>query len=190
MIVKERVEKVLRETAYPSLMYATAKGDLMAVRALAAAGADVGEADPQGFTPVFPAVDAGHLEVVRYLADQGADLSAANANGCTPAFMAAQCGRLDMLRFLGSRGVDVDVPNNMGWSPIIRAAAYGHADVVEYLARRGASLERRHCGGTALGFATQQRQDHVVRLLTSIETAGGWRPYAAARRMPYVRIRH
>ena len=35
-----------------------------------------------------------------------------------------------------------------------------------------------------------RRATTIVLLLDDLYWAGGWRPYAAARRMPYVRIRH
>ena len=45
-------------------------------------------------------------------------------------------------------------------------------------------------GHTALDYARAYNHPDTARLLSDIDSAGGWRPYAAACRMAYVRIRH
>ena len=45
-------------------------------------------------------------------------------------------------------------------------------------------------GDTALDWARIEGHPETARLLSDIDSAGGWRPYAAACRMAYVRIRH
>ena len=43
---------------------------------------------------------------------------------------------------------------------------------------------------TALDYARHFNRHDTARLLSDIDSAGGWRLYAAACRMAYVRIRH
>ena len=70
------------------------------------------------------------------------------------------------------------------------ASIEGMTPVVRHLARLGCSLSRMCDGYTALDFARVKGHHDTARLLSDIDSAGGWRPYAAARRMAYVRIRH
>ena len=75
-------------------------------------------------------------------------------------------------------------------------AVGGHVATVRYLAYRGCSLTRTddECECDALGFARLHQgdgtTDEVIRLLEDVGSAGGWRQYVAARRMPYLLIRH
>ena len=64
--------------------------------------------------------------------------------------------------------------------------------MVCHLARLGCSLSRKSTssGRTALDWARDRGHPDTARLLSDIDSAGGWRPYAAACRMAYVRIRH
>ena len=89
------------------------------------------------------------------------------------------------VRALVAAGADADEGD------IIAASANGQTEVVRQLARLGCSLYRRNMfGWAALDLARQEGHNDIVLLLTDLFWVGGWRPYAAARRMPYVRIRH
>jgi hypothetical protein len=79
-----------------------------------------------------------------------------------------------------------------GTTPIMAASGGGRTPVVRYLARLGCSLSRKTLGHghTALDLARGNGHPDTARLLSDIDAAGGWRPYAAAFRMAYVRIRH
>ena len=84
------------------------------------------------------------------------------------------------------------MPNNGNVTPIMTASEYGMTPVVRYLALLGCSLSQKETkyGDTALDWARHYNQHDTARLISDIESAGGWRPYAATRRMAYVRIRH
>ena len=89
------------------------------------------------------------------------------------------------VRALVAAGADADEGD------IIVPSANGQTQVVRQLARLGCSLYRRDMfGWAARDYARQEGHHDVVLLLTDLYWAGGWRLYAAARRMPYVRIRH
>ena len=71
------------------------------------------------------------------------------------------------------------------------ASIKGKTPVVRHLARLGCSLSHTTVNGhTALDYARDFGHHDTARLLEDIDSAGGWRPYAAAQRMAYVRIRH
>jgi len=195
----DRIDAVLDETGHESLYWAAAAGDVAAVRALICAGADVEEgvleADTE-FTPLLGAAFYGRLDVVVYLVEEAsADLNHRAPDGCVAINIAAMGdhdGQLDVLRYLAKKTPQlVDVPDEVGFSPIMSAACRGHTELVRHLARLGCSISRINSYGlTALSEARDEGHHGTVRLLEDIESAGGWRPYAAARRMAYVRIRH
>ena len=146
----------------------------------------------RGMTPAFVACMRGHLEAVELLATMGADLRrATTVDGDEPTHAAAANNHIEVLKFLKRAGTDMDVLNANGITPIIVSAHRGHTDILLYLARRGCSLARITDNQmTALSFARAQGHHDLVCLIEDILSAGGYRQYAAARRMPYVRIRH
>ena len=90
---RRRVEVVLRKYRCASLTHAATAADIVAVRALVAAGADVCEAHSFGvghpMTPLFAACRIGHVDMARFLCDRGASPSAVRSTtGETPAFVA------------------------------------------------------------------------------------------------------
>ena len=105
---------------------------------------------------------------------------------------AAQWGHLDIVRYVAKKAPElIDMPANGDYTPIMMASGEGMTSVVRHLARLGCSLSRKSAlGNTALDIARREGQHDTARLLLQIDLAGGWRPYAAACRMAYVRIRH
>jgi hypothetical protein len=115
-----------------------------------------------------------------------------------------QGGHLDIVRYLASKAPAlIDVPNRDGTTPLMTAAASrdfvresgGTTEsclaVACHLLRLGCSLANRDwIGLNASGLAFSNRNVDMHLLLTAVESAGGWRQYAAAARMAYVRIRH
>jgi len=161
------------------------------VRAFVAAGADVEEVgDEQGRTPVFMAVQQGELATLVYLVEEcGASLRHVANDGM---HQGAYRGRLDVVRYVYKKAPElIDAPDNGNITPIMTASGKGETPVVRHLARLGCSLSRKdNFSFTALDYARHYDQHDTARLLTDIDSAGGWRPYAAACRMAYVRIRY
>ena len=88
---------ILKKAGYNSLMLAALCGDMVAVRALMEAGADVEEVgDEHGNTPVLCAAQTGQLAILVYLVEEcGASLRHVVNGGITVMHGAAQAGHRD-----------------------------------------------------------------------------------------------
>jgi hypothetical protein len=184
---------ILEKAGHPSLYFAAGRGDMAAVRALNEAGADVEEVDEEHdcTTPIYGAAQGGHLAIMVYLVEEcGASLRHVANLGFTVMHEAALPGRLDVVRYVAKKAPElIDMPDKKNVTPIMTAACHGRIPVVRHLARLGCSLSHKDdYGFTALDYARyHNRHPDTARLLSDIDSAGGWRPYA---RMAYVRIRH
>jgi ankyrin repeat protein len=87
----EGVTTVLPRGDWTALMYAAREGSLDAARALAAGGADLNAADPDGTTALVLAILNGHYDTAAMLAERGADPNIADSAG-----MAALYAAVDM----------------------------------------------------------------------------------------------
>ncbi len=70
------------------LLYAVRQNAVSSVRALAKAGVDLDQADPDGFTAVILATLNGHYDLARLLIELGAGLDATDPTGRTPLYAA------------------------------------------------------------------------------------------------------
>ena len=136
-----------RAAARPSddLIEAAGKGDLVRVKALLAAGADVNATDKNGSFPLLLASAQGHLDVVQALLAAGADVNAkrrptVGAGGQT-ALMAAVVGgnrlsevqaKPEVVRALLAAGADVNAKEGADTALTI-ASQYGSREVVQLL---------------------------------------------------------
>jgi ankyrin repeat protein len=82
-----------RTTALPPgswtpLMYAARQNAMAAVKALAAAGADLNATDPDGTTPLVLATINAHYDMVALLLELGADPNIGDVTGMTPLYAA------------------------------------------------------------------------------------------------------
>ena len=128
------------------LFDAAGAGDLKAVKALVASGAQVDHApNSHGYTPACHAAMKGHLPVLEFLGEAGADLiqeatdgfSTRPSDGSTPVGIAMQGGHVDVVRFLADKGADLN--RNMGGpTGAIIAAQQGHLPLLRFLGERGA----------------------------------------------------
>ena len=170
--------------------------DMAAVRASVSAGADVEAVDEHdGATIVFGAAQCGRLDVLVFLVEErGASLRARDLNGESVMHRAARHGHSDVVRYVAKRAPELlNVADLNGLTPLMAASQYGgvQGTAVEELTRLGCDLALRNdYGNTARDWARHNDHHDTARLLSDIDAAGGWRPYAAACRMAYVRIRH
>ena len=93
------------------------RGDLAAVNAVIARGADVNAATRYGVTPLGLAALNGDTPIIRRLLDAGANPNAATPGGETPLMTAARVGRLEAVTLLLDRGAAVDAKTSPGSRP-------------------------------------------------------------------------
>jgi ankyrin repeat protein len=136
------------------LMLASRSGNVEAVKALLARGADPNARERAGQTALMWAAAEGHTAVIRTLIAAGADKNATLDSGFTPFFFAVRDGRLDAVREFLASGVDVNAlmrrPENArrgrggpgrGFaptSPLVLATQNGHFDLAIALIEAGA----------------------------------------------------
>ena len=126
----------------PELFEASGSGDIAAVKALLAAGAQVDCASPSGETALMRAASNGRLDVVRLLLNAGADVNALRADGMTPLIYAAFFGHADVVQFLVDNGADLNARDRLGMTALDWAKSKGATDAASIL-RRAASSESR-----------------------------------------------
>ncbi len=137
---------------YDGLHGASNRGDVAAIRALTAGGADMEVRDTAGRTPLHVAAYASRYEVVRALAEAGADLNALENSRydiVTIAAVADDLKMVDLALALGASAGNITSPYD--GTALIAAAHLGHHEVVERLIARGAPLDHvNNLGWTAL----------------------------------------
>lgn len=96
------------------LMLAAIKGNLPAVQALLARGADVNQ---PGWAPLHYAASGGtpqHAQIVALLLEHSAYIDAASPNGSTPLMLAARYGSEAIVQLLLQEGADPTLKNQQG----------------------------------------------------------------------------
>jgi ankyrin repeat protein len=155
-----------RQRPAVTLTDAASRGDVEAVRAFLAGGADVNEQTAGFASPLAAAAGGGHLEAVELLLEAGgaADLPGASV---TPITSAAQHGRAAVVRRL----LEAGVPAERSGSAMLAACAQGHLEVVRLLVEAGVDPHEppEHGGGplgnTPLEVAETMGQFHVAAFL-------------------------
>ena len=157
-------------SAADDLIVAARAGDVGAVRALVADGADVDARQGDGATALHWAAHRGDLVLAEALLAAGADVDAANALDATPA-VAGVAERRRRARGPAAwrRGADANVSLKMGETPLMSAARSCDVDTVRLLLAAGADVNaaERERGQTALMWAAAQGHAGVVGLLAA-----------------------
>lgn len=111
-------------------------GQLPAVRALIAAGADVNAAAKNGLKvqALHAAVAGRNLEIVKATLDAGADSNAQQQAGFRPMHEAGSNANRQLAELLLAHGADPSLPNDEGKSAIDFARDKGHAEFADWLA--------------------------------------------------------
>ena len=151
----------------PAIVEAARAQDADTVRALVAAGVDVGAAQPDGATALHWAAYRNDPETAALLLDAGADVDATNELGATPVWLAAGNGSAAMVARLLEAGADPDVALLNGETAVMTASRTGSADAVRRLAAHGADVnaKERSRGQTALMWAVAQGHHEVIDVL-------------------------
>lgn len=112
-----------KQTSDVSLFAAAKLGDVDAIKAHLADGADINERDEGGGSALGLAAIAGRIDAMRYLIEQGADLDATSNDGGVPLHGAGFFGRYEAVELLLTSGADPNVRNNDGSTPLDVTAA-------------------------------------------------------------------
>ena len=109
------------------------KGDVDAIRAAIADGADPDARGDGGRTALLVAARAGHLAAFQAVLDAGADVDLQDDDRANPFLWAGAEGRLDILRLANEAGADPAITNRYGGVALIPASERGHVETVRYL---------------------------------------------------------
>jgi len=153
------------------LYTAVNQGQVAAVDALVAAGADLKVQDRIGQTPLHAVCELEApaevvSNIVMRLLQAGADQEARDQFRGTPLHAAANAGKPVMAALLLEAGARANPIGPMNCTPLQLAVQRGRRDVVELLLRRNPDLDwRNDYGTTALQQAVQLQAKEIVELL-------------------------
>jgi ankyrin repeat protein len=113
--------------------------NLVVVKALINAKADVNIKKPDGSTPImivpFPKES---VDLIKVLIQAGADVNAKSEHGWTPIMGAAQDGAVEVIQLLIAAGADVNAKNARGETALSLAKKFEYSEVVDLLQKAGA----------------------------------------------------
>jgi len=148
---------------------AAMEGDVAAVRALLAGGADVNAAQGDGMTALHWAAERGNAELAEMLLYAGAAVEpVTRIGGYTPLHIAARTGSDAVAQMLLDAGADAAAAApGTGTTPLHLAATAGSAPLVAALLDGGADPDAREdvWGQTPLIFAASMNRADAVRAL-------------------------
>ncbi|MBN8866545.1 MAG: ankyrin repeat domain-containing protein [Solirubrobacterales bacterium] len=135
--------KARDEEGTPAVVAATKAGDLEAVRALLAAGADPNAKDDMQDSAYLYAGAEGLDDILKLTLTHGADVTSTNRYGGTALIPASEHGHVSTVRILLDAGVPVNHVNNLNWTALHEAIVLGtgsadHIQVVRMLLAAGA----------------------------------------------------
>lgn len=146
-------------------LYAAEMGDLQALRASVANGAQMDGVDSDGQSALEIVVRNKDLDSIRYLITIPEVLKSQGGGGLRAA---ASWGLVDVLGLLLDAGVDVNAAEERGWSALTHAAYFGDVATVSLLLSRGADIEHSDGSGmTPLIHAASRGATDIVALLLS-----------------------
>jgi hypothetical protein len=133
-------------------------------------GADVNEANKDGFMPLVLAATMENFEMVKFLVmELGADVNKVGEQGVksTALLMAVTKNQLDMVvLLLELTAIDVNQGDRDGNTPLMAAAEKGFLSIVRILLLSGADIDGANAtGGTALMAAAINERFDVVMVL-------------------------
>ena len=127
---------------YSGLLAAAQRGDLVGVKKLIAARADVNVRDGFGRTPIHVATFARQRDIIRELAQAGANLETLENDRYDAVTIAAVADDEETLRVLLSLGASAKLTTSRyDGTALIAAAHLGHDGVVKQLIAAGAPLD-------------------------------------------------
>jgi ankyrin repeat protein len=147
-----------------SVADAAQRGDVAAVRALLAQGANVNAPQRDGATALHWAAYKGDRDLADALIAAGANPRAANRLGATPLWLASVNGDANMIATLVTAGADANEKLPLGRTPLMVAARTGNVQAIDILLDKGADINARETlrGTTALMWAADEAHPQAV----------------------------
>ena len=149
-----------------SFIEAIKQNDIIIVRALIDAGADVNARNPYGETPLHIACVRGFQKIISLLIAEGADVNARDRRALTPLHAAAWGGHKETVAFLIATGAEVDVRGDDGTTPLLVSTLSGRHETMALLIDNGADINAgNRTGLTPLHVAALAGEKAAVELL-------------------------
>lgn len=123
------------------LLTAARDGDLAAITAAVADGADLETRDSHERTPLLLAATHDHVDVATALVAAGADVDALDDRHDTPWLVTGVTGSVKMMRALLPAEPDMTIRNRFGGIALIPACERGHADYVREVLTTGIKVD-------------------------------------------------
>lgn len=164
ILTPDELGKALLEEAGSS------KPDLVKMKSLIAAGADVEVTGKDKKTPLLVAVSRQNVAAAELLIDNGADKY--GKPEMAPMFLALALYDLDMVKMLLDKGVDPERDTySAGMTALMWAANFGKKDIADEIARRGGDVNRKNetSGMTAPDYAENNLKPHIAESLRHID---------------------
>ena len=187
--------RIIPQGGDTALLFAARVGDLESAKLLAAAGANVNDADAWGVSATAMAAHAGFTELVAWLLDRGANPNAASA-GFTALHAAIMRRDTRMVAALLAHGADANAPLT-AWTPTRRssrdhnfapelvgatpfwlAARFNQPDVMRLLLEKGANPKFVHHANYHIEEPVQPRTQVTTAVMAAVGMGGGvaWVP--------------
>jgi ankyrin repeat protein len=146
---------------------AAREGDIDAVRAQLAAGADANQLETDGTSALLWAAYHSSPQLVALLLEKGADPNLANGFGVTPLLQASRNGDIETMRALLGAGADPSRAVRDGETPLMAVARTGHVQAVLLLLEHGSDPNVAEAveGQTALMWAAAEGHLEVIDTL-------------------------
>ncbi|KAK5642694.1 hypothetical protein RI129_008861 [Pyrocoelia pectoralis] len=123
-----------------SVLHCAVRANAVAcVRLLIAEGADTGQTEHAGMSPIHLAADLGHVQCLKIMFEtKGLNVNAkTKEKELTALHLAAEGGYADCVELLLQKGADANVRNHRGQTPLHLAARAQSVECVETLLRKG-----------------------------------------------------
>jgi len=169
------------------LVWAAESGDVVRIREIIEAGADVDARNQySGATALIIAAawctsEKASREVAALLLDHGAQVNARTDDQQTALICASGEGRANLVDFLLERGADIESIDEKGYTALLMAAEKGYSKAIAILLDRGADLSARNKDGSdSLILASRGGHVEAAGILldkgadVNLSDSGGW----------------